>query len=449
MLYVAPERLVLPQMLELLKQIDLSILAVDEAHCVSEWGHDFRPSYLRLRDARHALGTPQTVALTATATPQVRRDVSRLLELRSPVEILAGFDRPNLTFAVARVRNEGERLEALVQLLKARRGPAVVYAATRRQVNDAAALLTRLQVPVVSYHAGLSPERRASAQSAFMSGAMPVIVATNAFGMGIDKKDVRLVVHYAPSGSLEDYYQEAGRAGRDGAMSRCVLLYHDRDRSVHDRFRETSYPLPAHVRRAAAALVEEQQSTRIPVLEERRIGARCRPALTADEVWRCVTFLVQHGVVSLRPDEPEQSVRLLAAPLRLACELPSLDPDAALVLRAVRDSSQDWCLFNGETLGLSSFALKRALEELESRQLVFVGRKPSRFAVDTSARGVARLGAALRLLTSLRIAERAKLDAVVAYATTTRCRRDFILRYFGDTSPRSHCGRCDNCSRGG
>jgi ATP-dependent DNA helicase RecQ len=241
LLYVAPERLALGSTARLLGQVGVDLLAIDEAHCVSEWGQDFRPSYLRLAEVRREIGDPQTVALTATATPGVRRDIARLLELRNPRIIVGGFDRPNLTFRVQGVKSDAERHAAMVHRLRLVTDPAVVYAATRRQVEKVAHILSSGGVNAVPYHAGLRPDRRARAQDAFMSGTVQVIVATNAFGMGIDKPDVRLVLHYLHSGSLEDYYQEAGRAGRDGHPSNCLLLFAARDRLVHDRMRDNGH----------------------------------------------------------------------------------------------------------------------------------------------------------------------------------------------------------------
>jgi ATP-dependent DNA helicase RecQ len=262
LVYVAPERLTVGSTTKLLADAGVDLLAIDEAHCVSEWGQDFRPSYLKLVDVRRDLGEPQTIALTATATPGVRRDIARLLQLRNPEVVVGGFDRPNLTFRVQRVPDEPRRHQVMIHHLRAIRDPAVVYAATRRQVEQVARLLSSGGVNAVAYHAGLAAERRARAQDTWMESRAQVIVATNAFGMGIDKPDVRLVVHYLHSGSLEDYYQEAGRAGRDGAPSNCLLLFNVHDRGVHDRMRENGNVDADLVRRVWHCLAGMSQGRR-------------------------------------------------------------------------------------------------------------------------------------------------------------------------------------------
>jgi ATP-dependent DNA helicase RecQ len=194
------------------------------------------------------------------------------------------------------------------------------------------------------------------------------------------------------------------------------------------------------------ALAAEMLRTRALVFDEARIGAGCRPPLPGGEARRCVEFLVQHGLARLEAPRPEVPLRLLAGSLRLACELPSLGATAQSVLAAIRDGDPGaWSSVSAEGLGVSPPALARALDELESRQLVFADRPPPRVMIDGGRRWERRLDEALGQLMSLRTAERAKLDAVVAYATTKRCRRDFILRYFGDVAERSACGRCDNC----
>ena len=234
LLYVAPERFDHGATPDRLRRAGVSLLAVDEAHCISEWGHDFRPSYRRVRAIRTALGEPPTVALTATATPEVRRDIAEQLGLKAPEIVVSGFDRRNLHYHVIRTRNDAEKDATLVHLLKTHPGQAVVYVTTRKAVDRVTDVLCDAELPARGYHGGLTDDERHTAQNDFMSERVKVMVATNAFGMGIDKANVRLVVHHTMPGSLEGYYQEAGRAGRNGQRANCVLLHAFQDRFTHE-----------------------------------------------------------------------------------------------------------------------------------------------------------------------------------------------------------------------
>jgi ATP-dependent DNA helicase RecQ len=264
LLYVAPERFSSPGFVEALRDTRVGLFVVDEAHCVSQWGHDFRPDYFRLADAARYVGAQSLVASTATATPQVASDIVRRLGLRDPARIATGFDRPNLAFAVVPCRTAADKRARLAAALGEDGAlPAIVYAGTRAAVEALAGDLSRdLGVEALPYHAGLSRPRRAETQTRFMAGDVPLIVATNAFGMGVDKADVRTVCHATVPGSVEAYYQEAGRAGRDGAPARALLFAEKRDKGLHVFFIERARVGEGDFARLAAMLQLRAQDGR-------------------------------------------------------------------------------------------------------------------------------------------------------------------------------------------
>src|SRR5690349_23529709 len=242
LVYIAPERFRSSRFNAALQQIPISLFAVDEAHCISTWGHDFRPDYLRLRNVIKSLNKVQTLALTATATPYVRSDIVQQLGLDRPQTFVSGFDRPNLSIEVMHTVREREKIARIKNLARQINGSGIIYASTRNAVEQVGPKLKALDLKVSEYHAGMSDGLRVRAQEDFMSGRTQMIVATNAFGMGIDKRDIRFVAHYQMPGSIEAYYQEIGRAGRDGLPSTCVLLFNYADKNTHDFFIEGSYP---------------------------------------------------------------------------------------------------------------------------------------------------------------------------------------------------------------
>ncbi len=258
LLYIAPERLGSGAFRESLRRLNPARLVVDEAHCISQWGHDFRPDYRRLAGVRASLGVP-AAAFTATATPDVRADIAAQLGLVNPLDLITGFERANLTLAVETCRGREEKAAALSRLVGDMGPPGIVYAATRKNVELWADHLTGLGLRTGRYHAGLSDEARADVQDRFLAGRLDVIVATNAFGMGIDKADLRFVAHVEIPGSVEAYYQEAGRAGRDGLPARCTLLFSPADVRTQEFFLAGSNPA-ANVLRDVWRLLGEGRS---------------------------------------------------------------------------------------------------------------------------------------------------------------------------------------------
>jgi ATP-dependent DNA helicase RecQ len=391
LLLVAPERFQVPAFQRAIEGVDLSLLAVDESHCIAQWGHDFRPAYRTLGDVRDRVGAP-VMALTATATPRVREEIRRSLRLRSPEVVVGSFDRPNLSWHVHRVRTAREREAGLVseirRALAAGEGAAVAYAGTRRTVERIRNRIAGLGLPAEAYHGGLDGDERSRVQEAFMDGRARVVVATNAFGMGVDKPDVRLVVHWQLPGTLEAYYQEAGRAGRDGAPARCVAFHGQGDDGLHRSFIDRARPPARSLRRTYVVLRRLQRDAR--VRETVRHLAGCTRGVTGSAA--CVGALGAlegAGAVRLLSPLPEEGSAAAGAP-------GAGDP------------------------GLSVGSQYVHLELLPGPLDLSRPRTLRRSALD-------------------------QLRAVTRYATARKCRRRVLLGYFGEDAGGRRCDRCDRC----
>lgn len=326
LLLVAPERLAGAPLRRLVDSGRIGLIAVDEAHCVVHWGFDFRPDYLRLGRIGQRAGAP-VLAVTATATPEVRAAIEATLGLRRPVRVATSFDRPNLFWQITRIRDERERWRHLSEWARAP-GDRLVYAPTRARVEALRHALARRGISAEAYHAGLGAAERARVQARFLSGRARLVVATNAFGMGVDKADVRAVVHWSPPASLEAWYQEAGRAGRDGQPARCTALWHPRDFALQERLAALGPRGPAtrvaatRRLRALARLMRSRGCVRRGLLrylgEEGPIGASCGACsnCTRQESrltllgGRAATYLESCAIPSLLRIRPQSTQRL-------------------------------------------------------------------------------------------------------------------------------------------
>jgi ATP-dependent DNA helicase RecQ len=454
MLYVAPERFDVGATAERLKAIGIALLAVDEAHCISEWGHDFRPSYRRVGDVRQRLGNPPTIALTATATPVVREDIARILDLQDPEVIVTGFDRPNLSYGVIAAKNDREKDAVILNLLReVDEGTAVVYASTRKTVERLAQWLDDQGVPASAYHAGLDDERRRRVQDYFMSERTRVIVATNSFGMGVDKSNVRLVVHYAMPGTLEAYYQEAGRGGRDGNHSRCVLLHAFPDRFTHEFFIKSALPDRALIEQLYRRCQREADRGGVIAATADELAAGIGGKVSSKAVESGLRVLADAGVLRWDPDSAGLvTLRLLATPERIRDELGDGHEMERELLRACWRVAKDQLSrgaiidLDGLPPGFGGFAgAFDMLVALEDRQFVTVERVGGGLRLVDAAMGLDRVAIDWRALDRRRQREFDKLEAMQRYAFATTCRREALLKWFGDPAARPECGSCDNC----
>ena len=454
MVYVAPERLRNPKFLEAIRATPVQLLAVDEAHCISEWGHDFRPDYQRLGRFRESLGGVQTIALTATATPRVRQDIVDSLKLRVSKHFITGFARDNLYFGAVQCMGDREKDQQLMDFIAKQEGTGIIYAATRKRCEALVEQISKeVKISVGAYHAGLIPEQRKLIQEQFMKSDLKVIVATNAFGMGIDKSDLRYVIHYNTPGTLEAYYQEAGRAGRDSQPSQCVLLYSSQDRYIQEFFIENANPPRELLQLVYDFLV---QRTEVPIeLTAEEIRELTNAPATSEAINSCVQILGRTSVMERL--EVAGGLAMFRISSKLTTLVDLLPKDASVrrnVLRTIEKAVGDrrdeavyihprWLM---QQLQMDRDAIGRNLRELcklDCFEYVppFRGR-----AIHFRRRDVpfADLKIDHETLAARKKADYEKLDQMVAFAQSRSCRQRTILEYFGDASA-ANCGICDRC----
>ncbi|MFC5049954.1 RecQ family ATP-dependent DNA helicase [Rubritalea spongiae] len=295
LVYVAPERFKAESFVRALEDVDVALFAVDEAHCLSQWGHDFRPDYMRLGKALERVGRPQCVALTATATPVVREDILKVLDLRDPFEVVSGFARPNLSLMITAVSKHDQKYKRIREVVK-RWKTGIVYCATRKRVDEVSEMLHDWGVSCIAYHGGMSDDMREKTQNVFINKEADVAVATNAFGMGIDRSDVRFVIHFEVPGSVEAYYQEAGRAGRDGEAAYCELLFNYADTRTQEFFIEGVNPSYATICGVYQYLLNQADSDFEvhQTMEQIKDGADVKNGMA---VGSALVALIRHGLI--------------------------------------------------------------------------------------------------------------------------------------------------------
>lgn len=462
LLYLSPEKLGNIQLAERLKNLSPSFLFVDEAHCISEWGHNFRPSYTKIKDFIDFIGIKRISAFTATATPEVVYDIVKQLGLKKPKIFVKGFERDNIHISVDFTKSKKEKT---IELIRQFGKPAIIYASSRKRAEEVSEYLVMNKVICEYYHAGLPAEIRRRIQDDFIHDKLQVIAATNAFGMGIDKKDIRLIVHYNTPGTIENYYQEIGRAGRDGKDSFAFLLHDDNDINIHNYFLSSSYPTKEIIHKVYDALCDYAQIA-LGNLSDKEIsinhdyiknhaGLDISPGLLHSSI----KYLEESGYLSTSSEySADASIKFIIEPKKLQ----------TFLKKSSNNLLKELCLFTLKKYGNEIFSKRIKFStasiaaesgftsnEIKESFTLFENSGFAEFILfdfkDLVRLSQPRVRSEDLRLNYKRINEnylngQKKLDRMIDYVYSSECRFKEILKYFGEEIENYRCNKCDNCN---
>ena len=462
LLYCAPERLQTELWKAELPKLNIDLVAIDEAHCISEWGHDFRPSYREIRSSLELIANDTTwLALTATATPEVREDIIKNLEFEEPNVVSKGFDRPNLKWWVTGTEKKQERLLQIVEQAS-QKGPGLIYGGTRRNCEELSELIQeKLNIKTEAYHAGVEGENRKAIQERWVSGETPLVVATNAFGMGIDKADCRYVIHYTMPYSLEAYYQEAGRAGRDGKESFPLLLYSPADSVIAEKRLKDSYPEKDQLQKVYDALCDTFDlalGSEMETTEQVSLSAlKKRAGLPFKVVSSSLKVLNQLGVIQLTENITSQiglqfvmNEDVVRERIREMKQQPKAEFLDILYRQFGAEAFQEMkyleTAYLERKLDVSANKILKGLQVLQAHDHLItyeaLGEMPLVRVLEARQK-VLPFGK--KELEKHRNSLLKKLEYMQGYIETDACREVYIRTYFGEADPQP-CGNCDNCT---
>ncbi|MFK7757354.1 MAG: ATP-dependent DNA helicase RecQ [Flavobacteriales bacterium] len=456
-LYVAPERLHTELFIARLKQMNVNLVAIDESHCISQWGHDFRPAYLTIAGIREFIPNVPFIALTATATELVKKDIISFLELKQHAEFSKSFSRDNIRFIVRKTSDKRAKVLEICQKIG---GSTIIYADTRKHTKDYADLLNQNGIPARYYHAGLDPEEKSLTQTRWISGEVRVICATNAFGMGIDKADVRLVIHPHLPSEPEAFYQEAGRAGRDGKTSLSVLVYTETDLETLDTQLELKYPKPEAVKRIYSLLFQEFQiafgtgkefSSPFDIT-----GFSLKHGIQTTTVYYALKILEKAGFLALQNFGRERSKLMFKVShtevYKFQVAHQNLDDVLTVIIRSYGGLFEHMVSIDEKAIAsrakLTLPVLHGYLDYLVEAGIINYQKKTSQPILTFLESRVQEnyLSIPSEVYQVRKKKDEERIEVMKNLAQRERCRMNMLLKYFGE-APEGTCGHCDICSR--
>jgi len=455
-LYLSPERIATERFRDRIGQLDVNLIAVDEAHCISQWGYDFRPSYLRIAGLRDLLPNVPVLAVTATATPKVVDDIQEQLKFKAKNVLQTSFYRSNLIYLV---RNEEDKINYLVKAVQKAKGTGIVYVKSRKQTREISDLLRKNQVSADYYHAGLSSAVRSSKQEAWKKGNCRVIVSTNAFGMGIDKSEVRFVIHLEAPDSVEAYFQEAGRAGRDGKTAWSVLLYNNSDKVKLQKNVAKAFPEPDVIRRIYEAVCNYYQLAvgfgKDQSFEFNLATFASGFSFQLTTVYNSLKILQREGYLELTDelDNPSKVYFQVGRDdlYKFQVANAGFDGFIRLLLRSYTGLFTNYVPINEDVLAqranLSPDMVYQFLTRLRTQKIIdYIPQKKTPYLIFTKERiDVDRLKISRENYENRKLDYLERIDAMIHYASSThKCRSQLLLQYFGETES-VRCGKCDVC----